>query len=134
MFTEVKLKQAPVTLAPLVWDMTAVHFGGRSAVAGLDHKVESGERSATIRLAGELDLSVADELRDLLDGLIGGGRARIDIDLSETSFVDSRAIGVLIGAQKRAQCVGGRILVRKPQSTVRKAFDILGLSPVFEID
>lgn len=103
-------------------------------MGGLDHKVEKGERSATVRLSGELDLSVADELRDLLNRLIGTGRARIDLDLSDTRFVDSRAIGVLIGAQKRAQVAGGRILVRKPQGTVRKAFDILGLSPIFEID
>ena len=129
-----KLKQAPVAPAPLVLDLSDVHYGRRSEVGGLESKVERGDRSATVHLAGELDLSVADELRDLLDGLIGAGRARIDIDLSETRFVDSRAIGVLIGAQKRAQVVGGRILVRKPQSTVRKAFDILGLSPVFEIE
>ena len=103
-------------------------------MGGLDHTVENGERAATVYLSGELDLSVADELRDLLDGLITGGRARIELDLSETRFVDSRAIGVLIGAQKRAQVAGGRILVRKPQSPVRKAFDILGLSPIFEID
>lgn len=120
--------------APLVLDLTAVSNSGGSEVTGLEHKVDCGERDATVHLAGELDLSVADELRDLLDGLIGAGRARIDIDLSETRFVDSRAIGVLIGAQKRAHVVGGRILVRRPQSTVRKAFDILGLSPIFEIE
>ena len=103
-------------------------------MGGLDHSVVNGERSATVHLAGELDLSVADELRDLLDGLIGNGRAHIELDLSQTRFVDSRTIGVLIGAQKRAHGAGGRILVRRPQPTVRKAFDILGLSPVFEIE
>ncbi len=134
MFTKVKLKQALVASAPLDLDLTDKRDGKGSEVGGLDHSVVNGERSATVHLAGELDLSVADELRDLLNGLIGDGRAHIEIDLSETKFVDSRAIGVLIGAQKRAQGAGGRILVRKPQSTVRKAFDILGLSPVFEID
>lgn len=134
MFTHVKLKQAPAASAPGVLDLTEVQGGIRSEVGGFDHKVVSGERSATVHLSGELDLSVADELRDLLDGLIRAGRARIDLDLSQTRFVDSRAIGVLIGAQKRAQGAGGRILVRKPQSTVRKAFDILGLSPIFEIE
>ncbi|HUR48698.1 MAG TPA: STAS domain-containing protein [Acidimicrobiales bacterium] len=129
-----KLKQAPVAFAPQVLDLTEVQVGRRSDVTGLDHKVEKDDRSATVHLAGELDLSVADELRDLLDRLIVAGRARIELDLSDAKFVDSRAIGVLIGAQKRAQVVGGRILVRRPQATVRKAFDILGLSPIFEID
>ena len=134
MFTKVKLKQALVASAPLGLDHRGECEVKGSEVGGLDHSVENGERSATVHLGGELDLSVADELRDLLDGLIGDGRAHIELDLSEARFVDSRAIGVLIGAQKRAQGAGGRILVRKPQSTVRKAFDILGLSPVFEID
>jgi len=134
MFTLVKLRQAPACTAPLDLYPSDRHDGGGSVVGGLEHIVESGERGATVHLAGELDLSVADELRDLLDGLIVGGRAHIELDLSQTRFVDSRAIGVLIGAQKRAQRVGGRILVRRPQSTVRKAFDILGLSPIFEIE
>lgn len=107
---------------------------GRAVLACLEHQVENGDRTATVRLAGELDLSVADELRDLLDGLITDGHPRIELDLDRIRFVDSRAIGVLIGAQKRAEQAGGRIRVRKPQSTVRKAFDILGLRPVFEID
>ena len=134
MFTKVKLKQARVAPAPVDVDLTEENYRRRSNVGGLDHSVVNGERSATVHLSGELDLSVADELRDLLDGLIGGGRSHIELDLSDTRFVDSRAIGVLIGAQKRAQFAGGRILVRKPQSTVRKAFDILGLSPIFEIE
>ena len=134
MFTLVKLRQAPACTAPLDLDPSDRPDGRGREVGGLEHNVESGERSATVHLAGELDLSVADELRDLLDGLIGGGRAHIELDLSQTRFVDSRAIGVLIGAQKRAQRVGGRILVRRPQATVRKAFDILGLSPIFEIE
>lgn len=104
-------------------------------MACLEHEVVNGrDSSATVRLAGELDLSVADELRDLLDGLITEGHPRIELDLGEIAFVDSRAIGVLIGAQKRAERAGGGIRVRKPQATVRKAFDILGLRPVFEID
>ena len=49
----------------------------------LEHKVENGERSATVRLGGELDLSVADELRDLLDGLITNGHPRIELDLGD---------------------------------------------------
>lgn len=109
-------------------------IGGRCGVLALEHKVESDERSATVRLGGELDLSVADELRDLLDGLITDGHPRIELDLRDINFVDSRAIGVLIGAQKRAEVAGGRIRVRNPRTAVRKAFDILGLSPVFEID
>ena len=101
----------------------------------LEHQIINGaDNSATVRLAGELDLSVSDELRDLLDGLITSGHSRIELDLDEIDFVDSRAIGVLIGAQKRAERAGGRIRVRRPQATVRKAFDILGLRPVFEID
>lgn len=89
---------------------------------------------AVIRLSGELDLSVADRLRSLLDECINAGVARIRLHMAGVRFVDSRAIGVLIGAQKRAELLGGGIRVLEPQPTVRKAFDILGLRPVFDID
>jgi anti-sigma B factor antagonist len=103
-------------------------------VGGLEHNIEQLDGAAVVNLTGELDLSVADQLRDLLDDRITGGTPRIRIDMGGVRFIDSRAIGVLIGAQKRAESAGGGIRVLNPQPTVRKAFDILGLRPVFEID
>lgn len=103
-------------------------------MGGLDHRVEHVDGMAVVRLSGELDLSVADRLRELLDDCINSGAARIRLHMEGVRFVDSRAIGVLIGAQKRAEAAGGGIRVAEPQPTVRKAFDILGLRPVFGID
>lgn len=103
-------------------------------MGGLEHSIEQLEGAALVTLAGELDLSVADQLRDVLDERITSGTPRIRVDMRAVRFIDSRAIGVLIGAQKRADSAGGGIRVLNPQPTVRKAFDILGLRQVFEID
>ena len=100
----------------------------------LDHEISQVDGAATLVLAGELDLSVADELRSLLDAYVRDHSPRIRVDLAGVRFIDSRTIGVLIGAQKRAEAAGGGLRVTNPQPTVRKAFDILGLSPVFEIN
>lgn len=99
----------------------------------LDHEVDNHDGGTRLVLSGELDLSVAEELRNLLDGCVRDHGARICVDLADVRFIDSRTIGVLIGAQKRAEAAGGGIRVSNPQPTVRKAFDILGLSPVFGI-
>ncbi len=99
----------------------------------MDHQVATVDGMAKLVLSGELDISTADELRDLLDSCVQDHSPRICVDLSGVRFIDSRTIGVLIGAQKRAEAAGGGLRVSNPQPPVRKAFDILGLTPVFQI-
>jgi anti-sigma B factor antagonist len=42
------------------------------------------------------------------------------VDLSAVTFVDSTALGVLIGARRRAQSEGGRVILVHPPSLVRR--------------
>lgn len=99
----------------------------------MEHQVAHVDGMARLVLSGELDVSTADELRSLLDECVEDRSPRICVDLSGVRFIDSRTIGVLIGAQKRAEAAGGGLRVSNPQPAVRKAFDILGLTPVFDI-
>ncbi len=42
------------------------------------------------------------------------------VDLTEVTFVDSTALGVLIGARRRAQSDGGRVILVHPPSLVKR--------------
>jgi anti-sigma B factor antagonist len=59
--------------------------------------------------AGELDLYTAPDLRRLLTQVIEDGTTGVVIDLSETTFLDSTGLGVLIGALKRLRSRGGAL-------------------------
>jgi anti-sigma B factor antagonist len=98
-------------------------------VNGSQFSVADGDGSgALVTAAGELDLAVKDDLRDVLTPL----RGRVTIDLAAVTFIDSSAIGVLVGAHKRLSTDGGTLLLRNPQDMPRRALEIVGLGEWIE--
>ena len=50
-----------------------------------------------VAVRGEIDLFTAPELKQKLTDAIEGGKTRIVVDLTDTSFLDSTALGTLVG-------------------------------------
>jgi anti-anti-sigma factor len=88
----------------------------------------------TLLLRGEVDLAVRDEFRDQLERLVGEAHSLVCVDLSETTFFDSSALGVLVAGRKHADGMGVPITLRSPQGTVRLVLEISGVDEYFEID
>ena len=86
------------------------------------------DAGAVVTAVGQLDLAVKDELRDVLQPLTGD----VVVDLSEVSFVDSSAIGVLVGAHRRLTENGGNLRLRNPQDMPRRVLEIVGLKDWIE--
>ena len=53
---------------------------------------------AVVAVRGEIDLFTAPELKSALSEAIESGHTRIVVDLTDTTFLDSTALGVLIRA------------------------------------
>jgi anti-sigma B factor antagonist len=64
---------------------------------------------------------------------IDGGATSLVIDLSDTTFVDSMTLGVLLGAVKRLRPVGGHVSVVCTDPSIRRIFEITLLDRVFEL-
>jgi anti-sigma B factor antagonist len=58
---------------------------------------------------------------------------RLVLDLSETTFVDSMTLGVLLGSVKRLRATGGRLDVIVPRPDIRRIFEITMLDRVFDL-
>ena len=86
-----------------------------------------------IAVRGEIDLFTAPELKGAVVGAIDAGRTRLVIDLSETSFLDSTALGVLIGALKRLRTRDGVMTIVNRDANIAKTFEITGLDQIFVI-
>ena len=57
-----------------------------------------GKDASSVVVTGEVDLSTAPELKELLTGVIDGGARFVLVDLSDATFIDSTTLGVLMGA------------------------------------
>jgi anti-sigma B factor antagonist len=86
-----------------------------------------------IAVSGEVDIFTAPELKRAIGAAIDGGARAIVVDLSETRFLDSTALGVLIGAVKRLRLVDGRMVIVNTEPSTAKTFEITGLDQIFEI-
>ena len=86
-----------------------------------------------VQAAGELDVNTAPELRERLAGLIGEGSRAILIELSGVTFVDSTALSVLVSALKRLRQADGDLQLSSPSPSVRRVFEITGLTRLFTI-
>jgi anti-sigma B factor antagonist len=86
-----------------------------------------------IAVRGEIDLFTAPDLKQVLTDAIEGGAHRVVLDLSEVSFLDSTALGVLIGAVKRLRSRGGALAIVNVDASIAKTFQITGLDQIFTI-
>jgi anti-sigma B factor antagonist len=84
-------------------------------------------------LHGGADLHAAPELRDRLGAAIDAGDSGIVVDLTKTSFLDSTALGVLLGALKRLRESDGRIQIVASRPEIRRIFEITLLDQVLPL-
>jgi anti-sigma B factor antagonist len=94
--------------------------------------VEKQGDACVVRLAGELDLYNAPQVRGALTDACADSPNRIVVDLSEVEFIDSTALGVLIEA--RTQLDNRRaFLLAAPGLETKRALEISGLDRHFTV-
>jgi anti-sigma B factor antagonist len=86
-----------------------------------------------VSLEGEVDLYTAPELKQELHRLVGEGAKRIVIDMTQTTFIDSTTLGVLLSVVKRVRPEGGSVVLVCPDRNVKRIFEITLLDRVFTI-
>lgn len=76
------------------------------------------------RLVGEIDLSNADQLRE-----IEPGGADVALDLSELVFMDSTGLRAVIELAKRLE-PEGHLVLRNPTAAVDRLFEVTGIDRI----
>lgn len=80
-----------------------------------------------ITASGELDLNAAPALRDLICRLTELGTKDFVVDLSDATFIDSTALGVLTGRLKALREDGGSLVLAGANPMLRRTIEISGL-------
>jgi anti-sigma B factor antagonist len=91
------------------------------------------DKSYVIALAGEVDLYTAPEFKQQLLDVIGQGAKDVVVDFSDTTFIDSTTLGVLVGGVKRLRTNDGQLSLVCSDRNITKIFEITGLDRVFTI-
>lgn len=86
-----------------------------------------------IELEGEVDVYTAPQLKQQMIGLLEGGARELVVDLTKVEYLDSTALGVLIGGLKRMREMDGNMVLVCPSPRIRRVFEITGLDKIFDI-
>jgi anti-sigma B factor antagonist len=89
---------------------------------------------AVVVLGGEVDYEVSPQLKAHLARAIKAGRNHIVLDLSDVTFIDSTAIGVIAGTiEKLNPAGGGSLAIVSEHEKVLEILEITGLESVLSV-
>lgn len=92
---------------------------------------EAGELTV-IEVTGEADLYTAPQLRAALLNALETTKW-LAVDLKQVAYLDSTALGVLIGALKRARDAQGELCLLNPPPQVQRVLEVTRLAKVFPV-
>src|SRR5205807_10613819 len=84
-------------------------------------------------VSGDIDIATAPSIREQVHSLLADEKHRLIIDLDDVGFLDSTALGVLVGALKRARMDDGEVRIACAQPRVLKVFEITRLDSAFDL-
>jgi anti-sigma B factor antagonist len=91
------------------------------------------DRANVLPLEGDIDLHVSPVVREALNAMIKKKPARIVIDLSRVTYIDSSGVAALILAMQEVEAYGGKFFLSGLQETLRLIFETSRLERVFRI-
>lgn len=95
-----------------------------------------GDGAVVIAVGGEVDYAASPRLRESIREQIDAGHRHLVLDLSEATFIDSTAIGVLAGAAGRLREAGDgslSLVCGQENRPVLRIFDITGIASLIGV-
>jgi anti-anti-sigma factor len=92
--------------------------------------VTSGIPHLCVVLRGELDLSQRESLDTILK--VDDDTSVVILDLSETTYLDSSALGAFLTLRRSMLDRGGRVALAGAEARVKRILEITGLDSVFQ--
>ncbi|NBE85453.1 anti-sigma factor antagonist [Micromonospora sp. NEAU-HG-1] len=93
-------------------------------------RVDVGATRRVLALSGEIDMSGADRLDDLLHETIAQA-ATVEVDLAGLTFIDSTMLSTPVGAHHHAADRGADLTLVNAAGQVRRVLDMTGVMQMF---
>jgi anti-anti-sigma factor len=90
-------------------------------------------RIAVARMPEEIDVTIADEIREELLAILNQEASALVVDMTRTTFCDSSGVSALARAQRRASASGAGLRVATDSPVVLRVFSLVGLTQVIDV-
>jgi anti-sigma B factor antagonist len=90
-------------------------------------------RTAVVVVPVELDLTIADGLREALLDVLNAGALGLVVDMTPTTFCDSAGISAITRAVRRAAAHDATIRLAVVSPAVLRVLDLVGIDRLIEI-
>jgi len=102
-------------------------------MSGERFPVQWSGQAAVVRLPVEIDLTIADELREALLAALNQGALGLIVDMTATTFCDSAGITALARAARRAAALGATLRIAASAPTVLRVFTLVGIDRLIDV-
>ena len=99
----------------------------------MEFEVKEAGNVTVVAPRGDVDMAVADQVRQRLTGLVDVGHPRLVLDLGAVAYIDSSGLGALVAAMKHARAAGGDLKVCRMDQDLRTIFEMTRLNKVMAI-
>ncbi|MER2493350.1 STAS domain-containing protein [Catenovulum sediminis] len=99
----------------------------------LSKSLSADGKTFTIQIAGKFDFNLVQEFRAAYAN-IGDSQPKVVVDLRDTEYMDSSALGMLLNMQKNLGSKVSSIKIANCRPQIRKILQISRFDKKFEID
>jgi len=99
----------------------------------MPYSILEEDQMLVFKIAGEMDLYAARDLKPELNRKTEERPWNVLIDLTEAEYLDSSALGLLVGVRKRVLAAHKKVVVAVQGNGIRKLFELSDLDQLFTI-
>ena len=90
-------------------------------------------RTAVVGASGEIDITNAEGLRDVLLSALNAGAAALVVDMTSTTFLDSAGVTALVRATRRATSTDVTLRLAAAGPAVLRVLNLVGIDRLVEV-
>ena len=96
-------------------------------------KVSEDNNVSTVFLNGEIDMDIADNVREVVFPLIDAGK-EVHLNLSNVQYMDSSGISVLIESHQKGLEKGTKVIIKDVSKSVLKVIMMAKLEQILNLE
>lgn len=100
----------------------------------VSQEVSSDGKKIQINISGRFDYKVSQEFRDTYRQIPGQEGVAYYVNLSDASYMDSSALGMLLLLREHAKCRGGAVYIERPSEQVDSILKVANFEQLFTIN